>query len=328
MKKSVIAIIDEDEGFVQRLSDYFSDSKSLGYKVSGFTQLEKLENYSFLADVIFVIAGENFIANNKEITFAPVIRICEELGDECKDGIYRYRPGDYYLKRFFEVTGLERTCINIGEGKGAKIIGIYSPIARMFKTSFALTLGQILAKNYRCLYLNFENYSGFIDLFREESVQNMADMIYCFKNISEDFHANVKNMVKNINGLDYIKPVLSYTDLFGIEPDTWNAILTSLSEWGEYDYILLDLSDSIQGLFEILSRCSLIYTAISADEVAVAKTNQYELMVRDMDKEEIIDKTKKYTLPVFKKIPADPGELIRSEMGGFVRELVRGDFAI
>ena len=41
------------------------------------------------------------------------------------------------------------------------IIGVFSPLGRCLKTSFALALGQILAKERAVLYLNLESYSGF-----------------------------------------------------------------------------------------------------------------------------------------------------------------------
>ncbi len=61
--------------------------------------------------------------------------------------------------------------------KEMRIIGIYSPVGRTQKTSFALTMGQILAKERAVLYLNMESYS--IERLLECSYdRGMSDILY------------------------------------------------------------------------------------------------------------------------------------------------------
>ena len=62
--------------------------------------------------------------------------------------------------------------------KTTEILGVFSPLGRCLKTSFALTLGQILAKDKAVLYLNMEEYSGFEELLGKGFAHNLSDLLY------------------------------------------------------------------------------------------------------------------------------------------------------
>ncbi|MDQ9824849.1 hypothetical protein RFZ44_16190, partial [Acinetobacter sp. 163] len=57
--------------------------------------------------------------------------------------------------------------------KTTEILGVYSPVGRCLKTSFALALGQILARERAVLYLNLEEYSGFEELIGKGFAHNL-----------------------------------------------------------------------------------------------------------------------------------------------------------
>lgn len=65
-------------------------------------------------------------------------------------------------------------------GNRMKIIGNYSPIGRCMQTTFALSMGQILSKKHKTLYLNFESYSGFGYLLNREFASDLTDVLYYF----------------------------------------------------------------------------------------------------------------------------------------------------
>ena len=59
-----------------------------------------------------------------------------------------------------------------------EVIGIYSPVKRTGKTSFALTLGQLLAGMKAVLYLNLEDYAGFEELMGKQFSGDISDLMY------------------------------------------------------------------------------------------------------------------------------------------------------
>lgn len=65
------------------------------------------------------------------------------------------------------------------------------------------------------------------------------------------------------------------------------------SDSGEsiYKVIILDLGDTVDGLYDLLGRCSKIYTPYIEEGAAKAKLNQYEENLRSAGYGEILKKT-------------------------------------
>ena len=60
-----------------------------------------------------------------------------------------------------------------------------------------------------------------------------------------------------------------------------------------YETIILDIGDSVQGLYEILNRCDSIYTLYTKERIGQEKLKQYEENLLRLGHEEILEKTVK-----------------------------------
>ena len=97
--------------------------------------------------------------------------------------------------------------------KTMEIIGVYSPLGRCLKTSFALALGQILAKDKAVLYLNLEEYSGFEELLGKKFPTNLSDLFYYVRQGNENLIHRMNGMIQTVNNLDFIPPVRMPSDI-------------------------------------------------------------------------------------------------------------------
>ena len=82
--------------------------------------------------------------------------------------------------------------------KTTEIYAVYSPLGRCLKTSFALTLGQILAKERAVLYLNLEEYSGFEEMLGKGFAQNLSDLLYFVRQENGNLIYKMNSMVQTI----------------------------------------------------------------------------------------------------------------------------------
>ena len=267
------------------------------------------------------------VSDDKAETYSGVSRVIRIYDESQKDGIYRYSPADKVVKRLTELLDLDSVSNHNDMNPGCKFIGVYSPVGRSMKTSFSVVLGQMLSKKNRVLYLNFESFSGmdFYDSMSRNS--NLSDVLYYFNNIRNEFSTMFKNNLVSYNGLDMIRPAYYYLDLSYITAETWNKFLRELEEMGEYDYIILDLSDYLQGIFDVfLTRCSVVYTLSANDPRAQSKIFQYEQILNEYNHEDILQKTKKFVIPIIRNLPKDLDRLLYTELADYVRKETMADF--
>ena len=95
--------------------------------------------------------------------------------------------------------------------------------------------------------------------------------------------------------------------------------------YGEYDIMILDLSEQVDELFQILRECDRVYLPVLEDAVSQAKLAQYEKLLGMLDMGDVLEKTHKLKLPVqplLKENGDITQQLLWGEMGNFVRKML------
>ena len=252
--------------------------------------------------------------------------------------IYRYQPAGNIMRRILGnlaeedtlpagVVGTESAGSRIGN-PGMKIIGVYSPVGRCMQTSFALLLGQLLTRQKRTLYLNLEGFSGFRSLLGKELKPDITDFMYYAERDRAHFMTKLEHMIDTIGGLEYIPPATTFMDLGAITEEQWIRMFRELEKDGRFGYLILDLTEHVQGLFHILKQCDLIYTIQSDDSVGNAKISEYEQMLGMMKCQDVVRKTRKKHLPKIHRADVDFEQLIYSDLADYVKQLVKEDFGL
>ncbi len=172
-----------------------------------------------------------------------------------------------------------------------ELIGVYSPIHRIGKTRFALELGKELARKEPVLYLNLEEYSGGSYYFPDETGQTLADLLYYARQEKGNLGLRISTMAGQDGELDYILPMPYVQDLQGVSGEEWLKLFEKILENCIYQKVILDLGDSVNGLFQILEICHTVYTPYIEDELARAKLNQYAENLRKTGREKVLEKT-------------------------------------
>ena len=65
-------------------------------------------------------------------------------------------------------------------------------------------------------------------------------------------------------------------DFISVTKEEWIQLIREIEKGSDYEYLILDLSDAVQGLFDILRLCDVVYTLSRDDGFAMAKIKQYE----------------------------------------------------
>ena len=322
-------ICDQEESYVYRLTDYLAMKKVLPFEIQGFTDVYQLQKYLETNTVQFALISEGCFF--KEMQKWPIehLVLLNESGyqEEELESIYKYQSADQIFREILNICLIDGPDERRISGKSKlKIIGIYTPIGRCLQTSFSFVLGQSLSKKNRVLYLNFENYSGLGSLLNREFKTDLSDLIYFFHNSREKFTYRMGSMVESVNGMDFIPPAFSYLDLMMITGNEWKDLFLEIEKSGEYEILILDLSDGIQNLFELLKLCEIVYTITRNDGFAMAKIDQYQQLLSYHNCEEVLMKTKKCDIPIFKHLPEGLEQLMYSELAEYVKGIITEDF--
>lgn len=328
MDKRILAIFDCEESYAYRLLDFINEKEGIPFEIHVFTREDKFFSYAEREEIECLLISENAFQQKIEQLKIPHIIILSENGNKLSKSLFhinKYQSCENLLREvmsYYTETVKDAEIILRTGTRKMHIIGIYTPVGRCLQTTFSLTLGQMLARQYKTLYLNFETYSGLGRMLNRQFANDIADLTYYFSCVREKLFYRMESMIETINGLDFIPPVDVYQNLAGIRGTQWVDLFREIEKISEYEFLILDLSDSIMDLWEVLRNCDSVYTIIREDSLAAAKIEQYEKALESMNYEDITEKTRKWNLPFFKQLPLYLEELTYGELAGYIKKEV------
>ena len=329
MSKHIMAICDKEAEYANRFQEYLSRKKAFLFQVQIFTSPEQLLLFSEKNKIEILVISENSYSEKMNQIKTNHLVVLSEKGTTAGEDLFiipKYQSSEKIIHEImYYYEKLNTGNIFLQSTKEVKMIGVYTPVGRCLQTSFSLLLGQLLSKRHKILYLNFEAFSGFGKFMKREFQTDIIDMMYLTNHMQDNFHSKFQNMVEHIHNLDYIPPAFSFMDLSAVSGEKWIQFLDTIKQMGDYEYIILDLSDNIQGLLSILQKCDTIYTLIKEDGMAMAKIDQYEKLLKTMEYQDIIDHTKRFQFPCFKSIPMEVEELPFCELAKYVKAILKED---
>lgn len=314
MREKQIAICDTEADYAKRFAEFANSHRESLFAVHGFTDCSKLAAYIKEHPVDILLLSEECLEQFPEDeSTGKVILLSEEeyLNRNTWPAVYKFQPCSEILRQAVNLYA-EQASVSLGVSLRAdrmKRIGIYSPVGRTGKTSFALALGKEIAKKKRTLYLNMEEYSGFSALYPDGEEWTLSELMYFLKQGKKAFACKLESVIQRMGSLDYIPPLRSPVEMRHISVEDWNALLNALERESRYELVILDLSGAVNGLFEILDQCDYIYMPGEEDEAARAKMTQYEDTLKLLSLECIMERTEKLRL----REKTDFEGLVRSE---------------
>lgn len=333
MKKNIFAVCDLEVDYALNFMDYLNQKKNIPFEIQAFTTVESLIAYGKNIHIELLLISQKAMCRQvQELEIGKIVILSEGVHPPELDrypSVYKYQASSDVVREVMACYGAEKAVTPVAFPvlkKTTVIYGIYSPVGRCLKTSFALTLGQILAKEKAVLYLNLEEYAGFEELMGKGFSQNLSDLLYFVRQENGNLIYKMNGMIQTVNNLDYIPPVRTPEDIRGTEWEDWENLIKEIVSHSSYEVVILDIGAAIDGIFQMLDMCKRIYMPVLTDPVSVSKISQFENLVRIWDYPQILARTTKMHLP-FHGGNAAPENYIEgllwSELGDYVREILR-----
>lgn len=322
----VMVLCDTEEEYAQLMTEFMRKQKNLPWELHTYTNVDTLlgteqsglamlvvaesafrQELRGLAPGCLVVLGESGVMRWEDISYVDKYQEAEE--------VFRQLLGVY-----MEIADIQLPFLRTN--RKTVFIGNYSPVHRCMQTSFAITMSLMLARKHSTLYLNFEHYAGISELLPDMQTLDLADLLYFLNAQKDKFRLRLQTILKHKGALAYVPPVKSGQNLITVTPQEWLGLLERIEELEEYEYVVLDLGESMQGLFEILRMCRHVYTLTREDRIARGKLLQYEQVLALYEYGDVLGKTKRLSLSHIQKLPEELEQLTKGDLADLVKGLL------
>ena len=255
--------------------------------------MEQKQVHILLVDETFTKEERNKIQAEK--VFVLTKGRVKDLGEEEYE-LYKYQRAGKMIAKIFE-TYLEQSPDNLMrplQKERTRLVAVYSPIHRVGRTQFAIALGKEYAKREKVLYLNLEEYAG-LPQEKEEEL-DLGDMLYYIRQGNGNLGIRLTSAVKMMDGLGYLPSIPFPPDLREVSFEEWEQLLKQIMETSVYERVILDLGESVQGLYRLLQMCDRVYMPVLEDDISLRKLEQYERTITELQLEHLARKTHRFVL--------------------------------
>ena len=175
--------------------------------------------------------------------------------------------------------------------------------------------------------MNSEAFAGLEKMQSRELHGRVRDLIYYNECAREKLAGQLELMTEEVGGLHFLPPMKSFIELRSIRKEQWSSLLRTIEKVTEYEYLLMDLTEHTDGLFDLLRTCDKVYTIVRDDTFSRAKYFQYEDLLRRSNYEDVRMRTEHWKFPVFRELPSGLGDLTRGELAAYIRsQLLSGEY--
>lgn len=278
---SVFAVCDIETEYAVRFMEYLNRRSLPFVEIQVFTSVASLREYAERKPIELLLISERAMCDEvRDLRVGKIILLSEGQNDETEySTVYKYQSSAQVVREVLDCYSAERIAAQAAvdtrkkKGKVYGVYGLFDPVRQML---FTLTLGQILAESRSVLYLNLQKHTGLMNLTGEEAEMTLSDLLYFYRQKKRGMLYRLPGMVRQIGRLDYIPVPFFSEDLGEFSGEEWSGFLEALREMEGYDVLLLDLSDGLRGLPDILDICTDLFFLSDEDEFSLEKRRLLE----------------------------------------------------
>lgn len=330
----LLAVCDSEKDYSLQLSAYAQVCGNYPFHIQPFTSVRMLQDYMKRKEVDAVLLEESLYdpeqwKHYRGILFLLGNGVGKENGPP---RIFKYQSaGDLLTEIMAEYTGrMPRAEKPVVKKRGMEVYGIYSPVGRCGKSSFALALALELSRTDPVLYLNLETWPALEGLCTLTGEWSLSDFLYYLRDREEGLLAQLQLMLVRLGTLELLRPAASPEDLAVVSAADWRHLLEQLRISSSYTAVVLDIGDSVQPVEELLALCSFVYIPVEEDPVSAAKLRRF---LEFLEKACGSEFSKDFSYLHLPRCPAETEtefyteKLLWGSMGNFVRDLLerKGD---
>ncbi|MCI8669265.1 MAG: hypothetical protein HFI34_07080 [Lachnospiraceae bacterium] len=289
MREHNVVILEDDMEYLGNFLSYFENYNESVLRIAGFSEKDSFFKFINQNNIDLILTKEELLSDiEKDVDNKKILLLTEEDGIESINGIktlYRFQHMKNIIRYIFNLCAesipVKRDIIRVKGGEKIQIIGVYSPVKRCGKTALSIELAGSLAKNGKILLINMEEYSALRKDDGENNEYDLADLLYFYMQNSWSFELKLKAVLQNMCGFDYIPPMKNGSELRNITVEQWKGLISEIGKVSDYKIIILDVSDIIGNILQLLDMCDFVIMPYMMDEISVYKAAEFEKYLKN-----------------------------------------------
>lgn len=269
MKRYRLVICDRDEEYSIGVMNYVNRDDKNPYMAVAFSKLDKFKSYLEQNEVHCMVVNRKF--QREFQTSVPILWISDSKVTEREDLIYKYQSMETLCQGIHRIMK-EQDCYH-AEIQEHQIYGVYSPVGRTGKTTFALALCNHLNKRGRSLYLGFEEYSSFLEGQKEAS-----DLLYFIKSRSPDMMTQLTSRLLHRGQLDIFPSPIAYMDIRQLTMEDMTWFVEQLRQQIQYETLVFDIGTGSFSDMGVLQLMDHIYMPMLSESSGEKEKNFHRML--------------------------------------------------
>lgn len=278
--KIKLAILEKDQGYLNRIVSVFNTKYSDNFEVYSFTDIdvamETLEN----AKVEVLLASDDFSINidqlPKRCAMAYLVGSTDIETYNNQRAIAKYQKVDLIYKQVLSIYSEQAGNMSrmvIGDDS-TRVIAFQSVSggcgASTMAAAFAL---RTAAKGKKVLYLNLEKFGSADVFFSGEGQFNMSDVIFALKSRKANMSMKLESCVKqDPRGVYYYSAAKVALDMLELKAEDIVHLISEIKLMGSYDMVVLDLDFALDKAgISILNAAHKIVWVSDGSEISNSK---------------------------------------------------------
>lgn len=295
-----------DEQYAYRLMNYMKGKPGVPYEIMVFTDKNSLNDFLKSNEVeVFITNDEEMIREVPKGKVHYILKLSEEestgsAGESTEyHPIFKYQSTEIIIREMLSYCAGEiyLAVNNLAKRTKGKVVGVYSPVGRCYKTAFSLAIANTLGKNGNVLYINLEEYTGLSDSLFRGNRTGLSEVMYMYRRNSAGLRQKLRDYICPLGKFDCIFPVECPDDVADILVEEWITFFQYLLDVSEYEFLVVDVGSIVKKpwcLFEIMN---IIFMPEAEDSISRRKVEEFYEHMNMMGRGIILENIVKVLIP-------------------------------
>ena len=321
-----LTICDSNQFYARKLSEFINSRKGYPFLARYCNSIEECKQmiHSGKADII-LSNMENYEKRKDEVDSERVIVMLDSKeGVDGNNRIYKYQNCDVVLKEILKMaSSIEDINVYINRSTTMKVIAVYTPNDSRIATSIALDIGKLLSGRASTLFISLDGMSVIPDITGIEFDMDMSDL-FC-ENMTEGGLSNaIIGSVRRLGNMDILPIMHNYQDMASVTNEEWKNFIRDIERKSDYEYVVIDLTESVRNLFDILKLANYICVAASKGTVDGYRYRQFMKEIEILYDTELKERINTFFVDVKSEIVFETSAGSMGPFGNYSRQFVSG----